>query len=300
MNNKVKDKVTKSIQPLSLEGTVALNTSGDITYRHNGAIVVDLTVIHPETKQPKVLRAIRIKQTNSVIMQNIHNSTQFMINIPDVSYINTGEVQEMVATIVDGNMRSENQSIPDRNLKANYRNQSAKNKRDSKNKKDALCKNGKFNAINEKKNLHTKPNLKVIGNNSRKNSASLVIDNTTDEIVVANSKGDNLSIGKRGATFKTKTVDMGESKKKKNGMGTMGGPGKENELADMYPKSNLLLSAPMVQPSYLPDLNSIMIGVGYVYKIIKVVKAANEYVKGSKEFDGRPSEELKTKQAATK
>ena len=49
----------------------------------------------------------------------------------------------------------------------------------------------------------------------------------------------------------------------------------------------VLLSVPMVQPSYIPDINSIILGVGYIYKIVKVLESANKYIKAANKIDGR-------------
>jgi len=288
MKQTIKHDSTKSLQPLHLKATVALNTSGEITYKKNNKLVVDLIITHPVTKMPKILKAIKIKQSNPSVMQSITSSTTFMITISDIFHIDANQTADFLATIIDKDMGTENQSIPDANIKANYRQQSAKDKRAKRKDKNSLCKNGKFNVINEKKNLHTKPNLRIIGNSSKTKSPSVIIDNTTNEILLANRHGSSILFNDHKVKFKTNSIDMGTSKKRKTGMGTGGMSGKENEMSDVYPKSNVLLSAAMVQPSYLPDITGMLIGIGYIYKIVKVIDAASDYVSASKNFDGRP------------
>ena len=105
------------------------------------------------------------------------------------------------------------------------------------------------------------------------------MDSTKDEVVAFNRTGSSFGLDKNAFKVSAPEYNMGSSKKGKEGAGTGGLPSQENPLADMYPKSNILLNVSTLQPSYLPYLNEIFFGFGIVYKLIRVGQVAAKAIK---------------------
>jgi hypothetical protein len=86
-------------------------------------------------------------------------------------------------------------------------------------------------------------------------------------------------ISKKGVTVEAKKFNRGGSNQTKSGLGTMGLPANENELQDLYPRSNILLNVPMLVMPYYADFQNIMYGIGFLYKMIRVGIVCEEFIK---------------------
>lgn len=204
------------------------------------------------------------------------------------------DTSAMSARWLNTNVGTENGAIPLDMLYSAFRNKiTSATKR--------ICVTEKFDYDVAKRDIHKTNGITVYSDETNPNSSGMIIDTTTGEMAIFNSSKENLMISKKGITVDAKNFNRGSSSQTKQGLGTLGLPGRENEVQDIMPRSNILLNVPMIQMPYWPQFMQILYGVVFLYKIIRVGQVAADFISGGNgEIDrNRNIESSDTREART-
>ena len=255
-----------------LPGQAWPNTSEGIRRNRDGRWVVDVVVKDPYTNKNILLDNVLLEQSTQGNIQRINRTGQIYVSIPDQRMISERDTRQMTARYLDTNVGSTNSALPLDTIFNNFR---SKINGASRN----LCQILKFDYDKEKQDLNKYDGLTIYADPTNPDSAGMYVDNTTGEMGMFNKYKENVVIGKQGVVIDAKKFNRGASNQAKSGLGTMGMPANENELQDLYPRSNILLNVPMLVMPYYADFQKIMYGIGFLYKMIRVGVVCAEYIK---------------------
>jgi hypothetical protein len=262
--------------PATLPAKVYPSTDTGIRRSRTGNWVVDVILRDPITNREIILEGIILEQATQGIIQKINKGGVVYVSMPDQRLLGERDTSAMSARWLNTNVGTENGAIPLDMLFSAFRNRitSASNR---------ICITEKFDYEKAKKDIHKTSGFTVYADENNPNSSGLIVDSTTGEMALFNSSKENVLIGKKGVTIDAKNFNRGTSNQSKQGLGTFGLPGKENETQDLYPRSNILLNVPMIVPPYLLAFIEIVYGVAFLYKIIRIGEVAADFITGKRE-----------------
>jgi hypothetical protein len=255
-----------------LPGKIWPNVAEGIKKNREGRWVVDVVVLDPYTNKNILLDNVLLEQSSQGTIQRVSRNGQVYVSIPDQRMISERDTRSMSARYLDTNVGSTNSAIP---LDVVFNNFRSKINNASRN----LCQVLKFDYDKEKQDLNKYDSLTIYADPVNPNSAGMYVDNTTGEMGMFNKYGENVIIGKQGVIIEAKKFNRGSSNQSKSGLGTFGLPANENEMQDLYPRSNILLNVPMLVMPYYPDFAKILYGVGFLYKMVRVGIVCGEFIK---------------------
>lgn len=267
------------------------NIEEGIRRSRTGNWVVDVILRDPQTNREIILEGIILEQASQGIIQKINKQGIVYVSMPDQRLLAERDTSSMTARWLNTNVGTENGAVPLDMLYSAFRNKitSAANR---------ICITEKFDFNKAKKDIHKTNGITVYADETNPNSSGIIVDSTTGESAIFNQYGENIVLGKKGVSIDAKNFNRGTSSQTKQGLGTLGLPGKENEVQDIMPRSNILLNVPMIQMPYWPQFMQILYGVVFLYKIIRVGQVAADFIQGNRYSDeiDRERDEMKRKQ----
>lgn len=260
----------------TLPAKVFPNIEQGIRRNRSGQWVVDVIMRDPISSREVILENIVLEQATQGIIQKINKGGVVYVSIPDQRMLGERDTSGMSARWLNTNVGTENGAIPLDMLYNAFRNKiTSATKR--------ICVTEKFDYDKAKRDIHKTNGITVFADETNPNSSGMIIDTTTGEMAIFNSSKENLLVGKKGVTVDAKNFNRGSSSQTKQGLGTLGLPGRENEVQDIMPRSNILLNIPMIQMPYWPQFMQILYSVVFLYKIIRVGKVAADYINGDRD-----------------
>lgn len=262
--------------PANLPARVYPSVDSGIYRSRTGSWVVDVMVKDPVTSRDILLTGVRLEQASQGIIQKINKDGTVYISIPDQRLIGERDTSTMTAKWLNTNVGTENGAVPLDMLFNNFRNKitSAANR---------SCAIAKFDYDVEKRLLNKTDGLTVYADETNPKSSGVVFDTTDGKTAIFNQYGENVTLSKTGVSIEGKKFNRGGSNQTKNGLGTLGLPGNENEIQDLLPRSNILLNVPLLTMPYVPDFMQILYGVAFLYKIVRIGIVAGEFISGNDE-----------------
>ncbi len=248
------------------------NPTEGIRRDRTGNWVADIVVNDPNSNKNILLEGVRLEQSTQGQIQRINRTGNIYVSVPDQRLLAERDVTSMTARYVDIDVRSKNNSVPIDVLFNNFRSKVNEGSRN-------LCKILKFDYEREKADLNKYDSLTIYADPNNPDSAGMYVDNSTGEMGMFSKYEGNVIIGKNGVSIDSKKFNRGSSNQTKNGLGTLGLPGNENEIQDILPRSNILLGVPMLQMPYYPDFARILYSVGLLYKMVRVGIVCSEFIK---------------------
>lgn len=261
--------------PATLPALIYPSIEEGVRRNRAGEWVVDVRVRDPNTNKEIILENVRIEQMTRGIMQKVDRGGLLYLSVPDQRLLEERDTRFMTARWVNTNVGTENGAVPIDMVFNSFRNKITSQRARS-------CGTEKFDYEEEKKKFNTMEGLVIYADETNPDSSGLAIDTTTGETAIFNKYKENIIIGKKGITIDGKNFNRGTSSQTKQGIGTLGLPGRENEMQDMYPRSNILLNIPMLQMPYVAKFMDILYGVAFLYKMVRVGIVAAEFIKGKR------------------
>jgi hypothetical protein len=260
----------------TLPAKVFPNIEQGIRRNRAGEWVVDVILRDPISSKEVILENIALEQASQGIIQKINRGGVVYVSIPDQRMLGERDTRTMTARWLNTNVGTENGAIPLDMLYSAFRNKiTSATKR--------ICVTEKFDYDKAKRDIHKTNGITVFADETNPTSSGMIIDTTTGEMAIFNSSKENLLISKKGITVDAKNFNRGSSSQTKQGLGTLGLPGRENEVQDIMPRSNILLNVPMIQMPYWAQFMQILYGVVFLYKIIRVGQVAADFISGNRD-----------------
>lgn len=257
--------------PATLPGRVYPSTDTGIYRDRSNSWVVDVLVKDPITSREIVLQGVRLEQNSQGLIQKINKTGTLYVSMPDQRALGERDISVMTAKWLDTNVGTENSAVPMSMIFNSYRNKISS-------AAARFCDVSKFDYEKEAKNLHKIEGLTVVADPTNPKSSGMAYDTTTGRTAIFNKHQQNMTFDKDGISVDAKKFNRGGSNQTKNGLGTLGLPGSENEMQDLYPRSNILLNVPMIVPPYLVEFMMILYGVAFLYKIVRIGQVAADFI----------------------